>query len=152
MPESKNALSNPQYSRQITRKNELLSNKKNAPGLHFSNNVFEVIGTVSRQFITFLPKHFECKETPNFPPLRSFCAQKAVAFVVFCSLVFVLLVGFGFVYVFARSKFFRKKKKKKKKALNCPNHLKYNTTHRTRQEGEGWGKGTAHRSPCFTLA
>ena len=94
-----------------------MSNKKNAPGLHFSNNVFEVIGTVSRQFITFLPKHFECKETPNFPPLRSFCAQKAVAFVVFCSLVFVLLVGFGFVYVFARSKFFRKKKKKKKKGL-----------------------------------
>ena len=89
-----------------------MSNKKNAPGLHFSNNVFEVIGTVSRQFITFLPKHFECKETPNFPPLRSFCAQKAVAFVVFCSLVFVLLVGFGFVYVFARSKFFRKKKKR----------------------------------------
>ena len=112
MPESKNTLSNPQYSRQITRKNEFLSNKKNAPGLHFSNNVFEVIGTVSRQFITFLPKHFECKETPNFPPLRSFCAQKAVAFVVFCSLVFVLLVGFGFVYVFARSKFFRKKKKR----------------------------------------
>ena len=41
------------------------------------------------------------------------CAQKLVAFVVFCSLVFALLVGFGLIYVFVRSGFFSKKKKRK---------------------------------------
>ena len=34
-------------------------------------------------------------KTNNFLPLRSFCAQKIVAFVVFCSLIFVSLVDFG---------------------------------------------------------
>ena len=50
------------------------------------------------------------RKTNNFYPLGSLCAQKTVAFVVFCLLIFVLLVGFFFVSVFVRLKSFRKKK------------------------------------------
>ena len=46
------------------------------------------------------------RKTSDFYPLRSLCAQKIVAFVVFCSLVFVLFVGFLFVSVFIRAGFF----------------------------------------------
>ena len=66
------------------------------------------------------------RKITNFPPLRSFCARKNVAFVVFCSLVFVLLVGFGLICVFVRSKSFRKKNNKP--AWNCPNNLIYYNT------------------------
>ena len=52
--------------------------------------------------------------------------QKIVAFVVFCLLVFVLLVDFGLICVFVRLKSFRKKKNKQTR--NCPNNLIYNTT------------------------
>ena len=50
------------------------------------------------------------RKTNNFSPLGSFSAQKIVAFVVFCSLNFILLVGFGMIYVFVHLKFLRKKK------------------------------------------
>ena len=43
------------------------------------------------------------------PSLKFLCARKLVTFVVFCWLVFVLLVGFGLIWVFVRSKSFRKK-------------------------------------------
>ena len=51
------------------------------------------------------------------------CAQKIVAFVVFCLLIFVLLDGFGLICVFVRQKSFRIKNKQ-----NCPDNLTYNTT------------------------
>ena len=41
-----------------------------------------------------------------------FVRKKIVAFVVFCSLVFVLLVGFGLICVFYAQNLFVKKKKK----------------------------------------
>ena len=44
----------------------------------------------------------------NFPSFRSFSVQKIVAFVVFCVPVLVLLAGFGLIYVFVCSRFFRK--------------------------------------------
>ena len=43
-----------------------------------------------------------------FPLLEDFMRKKAVAFVVFCWLNFVLLVGFGLICTFVCSKFFRK--------------------------------------------
>ena len=61
---------------------------------------------LSRQF-DFLKK----RKITNFPPLRSFCAQKIVAFVVFYSLNFALLVGFDLICVLVRLKFFLKKNK-----------------------------------------
>ena len=72
--------------------------------------------TISSQFIIFLfyenilsiQKAPKCK-TNNFQPLKSFCVRKIVAFVVFCLLVFVLLVGFGLICIFVSSKCFRKK-------------------------------------------
>ena len=64
---------------------------------------------------------FKKRKMNNFPPLRSFSAQKIVAFV-----VFALLVGFGLVYVFVSSRFFRKKNKL---ARNCLDNLIYYTTH-----------------------
>ena len=62
----------------------------------------------------FSRKDFKCKkkhQTQNklLYLLRSLCTQKIVAFVVFCSLVFVLLVGFLFASVFMRAESFRKK-------------------------------------------
>ena len=58
----------------------------------------------------------------NFPLLELFLHQKPLPFVVFCSLNFVLLVGFGLICVFVCSKFFYKKKR------NCPDNLIYYTT------------------------
>ena len=54
---------------------------------------------LSRQF-QFKKK----RKITTFPLLRIFSAQKAVAFVVFRSFNFVLLVGFGLIYVFVRLK------------------------------------------------
>ena len=71
-------------------------------GDHMNNAVNEIIRTIS----IFFKK---CK-IKYFTPLRTFSARKIVAFVVFCSPVFDLLVGFGLIYVFVRSRFFRKKK------------------------------------------
>ena len=65
-------------------------------------------------------------KTNNFLSLKSFCEQKIVAFVVFCSLVFLLLVGFDLIYIFVRLKFFHKKNKQ---ARNYPDNLIYYTTH-----------------------
>ena len=72
---------------------------------HRSSIAFEVIGTVSNQFNFFYEKNLSVKKAPkrkitNFFSLRSFCARKTVAFVVFCSPFFVLLACFGLVYVF----------------------------------------------------
>ena len=52
---------------------------------------------------------FKKSKINNFPPLRGFCVQKPVAFV-FCSLIFVLLVVFGLICIFVRSRFFCNKK------------------------------------------
>ena len=58
-------------------------------------------------------KGTKCK-TSDFYPLRSLCAQKIVAFVVFVFTYFALLVGGFFVSVFMRAKLFRKKKNRSK--------------------------------------
>ena len=68
---------------------------------------------LSRQFQKFKKRKFKKRKITNFPPLRSFSARKIVIFAGFCSLNFVLLVGFDLISVFVRLKFFRKKKKKK---------------------------------------
>ena len=65
-------------------------------------------------FISFYEKILSVKKsikrkTSNFYPLTSLCPQKIVAFVVFCLLFFVLLVGFLFVSVFMCTESFRKK-------------------------------------------
>ena len=52
------------------------------------------------------------RKSTNFPPLRSFYAQKIVTFVVFCSLNSILLVDFGLTCIFVHTKNFCKKKKK----------------------------------------
>ena len=65
-------------------------------GIYFSSIVIEVIRTIS----SFHKKH----KINNFPPPRNF------AVMVFCSLVFILLVGFGLIYVFVHLKFFVKEK------------------------------------------
>ena len=60
------------------------------------------------QTSVFLRKDFartktQTKPKPtNFLSLRSFYAEKIVAFVVFCLLNFTLLVGFGLICVFVR--------------------------------------------------
>ena len=53
--------------------------------------------------------------------VRSFYVAflKIVAFFIFCSLNFILLVGFGLICVFVRAKSFRKKKL----VWGCPNYL-----------------------------
>ena len=85
-------------------------------GDHMNSAVNEIIRTIS----IFFKK---CK-IKYFTPLRTFSARKIVAFVVFCSPVFDLLVGFGLIYVFVRSRFFRKKKL----VRNCLDNLIYHTT------------------------
>ena len=91
------------------------------------------MGQFQDSLLLFYQNILSVKKLPIFHLLEAFVRKKPFSSVVFCSLVFVLLIGFGFVYVFARSKFFRKKKKKKEKVIwNCPNNLKYNTIHRTR--------------------
>ena len=52
---------------------------------------------------------FKKAQNKNFSPLRCFYERKTVAFVVFCSLVFILLVGFGSIYIFVGLKFCAKK-------------------------------------------
>ena len=79
--------------------------------------VIEVMEKISNLFISFYEKISKAQKAPkrktsDFYPLRSLFAQKTVAFVVFCLLISVLLVGFLFVSVFVRLKSFRKKKKK----------------------------------------
>ena len=76
---------------------------------------------LSRQF-----QFFKERKTSDSSPLRSFCARKTVAFAIFCSLVFVLLVGFCLICVFVRLTFFRRKKKKQ--TWNCLDKLIYYTT------------------------
>ena len=49
----------------------------------------------------------------NFLCLRSFYAQKIFAFIVFSSLNFISLVGFGLIWVFVSAKSFPKIQKKK---------------------------------------
>ena len=66
----------------------------------------EVIGN---EVIMTISVFFKKRKIAIFPPLRSFCAEKIVAFVVFCSLNFVVLVGFDLICVFVRLKIFRKK-------------------------------------------
>ena len=81
-------------------------------GVHVSSMVNEVIRTISREFIFALRKNSPNApklKTNDFHPLKSFCARKIVAFVVFCLLNFVLLVGFGLICVFVCSKLLRKK-------------------------------------------
>ena len=56
-----------------------------------------------------LTKNMPQAKTNYFHPLRHFCMQKIVAFVVFCSLNFVLLVGFCLWHVFCVRKIFLKK-------------------------------------------
>ena len=79
----------------------------------------------------FLGKDFKQKKKApkdkinDFHPLTCICAQKVAAFVAYCSLIFVSLVGFCLICVFLRLKSFRKKKKKK--IQNCLDTLKYNT-------------------------
>ena len=81
----------------------------------------------------FLRKNFARTKTQiklkptNFLCLRSFYAQKIVAFIVFSSLNFISLVGFGLIWVFVSAKSFPKIQKKKL-VWNCPNTLMYYTT------------------------
>ena len=95
-----------------------------------SSIVFEVIKTISSLFIYFSYEKIlskkKAQKRKRFSPSWKFflCAQKCVAFVVFCSLVFVLLVGVCLWRVF-QNLFI---KKKKKQAWNCPDNLKYYTT------------------------
>ena len=84
-------------------------------GVHVSSMVNEVIRTISREFIFALRKNSPNApklKTNDFHPLKSFCARKIVAFVVFCLLNFVLLVGFDLWCVFYAQKFFVKE-------INC---------------------------------
>ena len=76
--------------------------------------VIEVMEKISNLFIFFYEKILNAQKAPkrktsDFYCLRSLFAQKTVAFVVFCSLIFVLLVGFLYLSVFVRLKSFRKK-------------------------------------------
>ena len=66
-----------------------------------------IISSMVNEVIKKISNFFKKRKIINFPPLRSFCARKTVAFVVFCSLNFVLLVGFDLICVFVRLKFFR---------------------------------------------
>ena len=88
---------------------------------HFklSSRVNEVIKTISSQFIYlfFLRKDFERTKSikaqnKQFSFIKSFFAQKIVAFVFFFVHLFLFfLVGFSLIYVFVRSKSFLKKNK-----------------------------------------
>ena len=81
-----------------------------------SSIVFEVIKTISSLFIYFSYEKIlskkKAQKRKRFSPSWKFflCAQKCVAFVVFCSLVFVLLVGVCLWRVF-QNLFIKKKKK-----------------------------------------
>ena len=80
-----------------------------------SSIAFEVIGTVSNQFIFFYEKNLSVRKAlkrkiTNFFLLRSFCAQKTVAFVIFCSLFFCFVSLFWFGFPFCALKIFSQKK------------------------------------------
>ena len=96
-----------------------------------SSIVNEVIRIISRQFCFFTKKFWVYKKlqskrkTNDFHHLRRFSARKIVAFVVFCLLSFVLLVGFGLWCVFYAQNFLVKKIKL---PWNCPDNLIYYTT------------------------
>ena len=61
-------------------------------------------------FFIFYEKILKVKKAPkrkinNFPPSRSFFVRKIVAVVVFCSVIFVLLVCLGLIFNFMLLKF-----------------------------------------------
>ena len=56
-----------------------------------SGSIGGLIGVHVSSIVQKAPKH----KTSNFHLLRSLCAQKTIAFVAFCSLIFVLLVNVG---------------------------------------------------------
>ena len=93
--------------------------------IKFSSIVYEAIRTIF-SFIFLLRRILQHKKrkTNNVQSLRSFCAQKIVAFVVFYLLIFVLLVSFRLFRVFYAAGFFLKKNKVK----NFPDSLIYYTT------------------------
>ena len=67
-----------------------------------------------QQFQFFYEQILSVKKAPrrkasDSPPLSCFCWGIIIDFVVFGLLNFILLVGFGLVYVFVRLKSFRKK-------------------------------------------
>ena len=66
------------------------------------------------------------RKTSDFHPFRSFYAQKTVVFVVFCSLIFVLLVYVClWVFLYARNLFVKKKNKQVWNCLDSLNSLYY---------------------------
>ena len=71
------------------------------------------------------------------PSLKFLCSQKIVAFVVFYSLIFVLLLGFCLWRVYDAQNLFLKKKKNKQ-AQNCPDSLIYNTTFSYQKLTQTW--------------
>ena len=83
-------------------------------GVHFSSIVNEFIKTIS-SLLTFLRKILKQKKPCKInhsPPVRSFCAQKIVAFVALHLLNFVYLVGFTHFLFFCVTKIFLKKQLK----------------------------------------
>ena len=71
--------------------------------------------SILNQFTFFKKRFYAHKkyltQQKRFLPLRSLCAQKAANFVVFCSLIFVLLVCFCLrVFLWARNFSVKKKK------------------------------------------
>ena len=100
-------------------------------GEHASSIVNKAIRTIlSLFFFFFFEKFLSLKKSlkrkiDNFPPLTGFSAQKSVAFIVFCLIVFVLLVSFCLICIFLHLNLFVKKKKQTK---YCPDSLIYNAT------------------------
>ena len=75
--------------------------------------------------MSWMSQLFKKGKINNFPPVRCFYARKLVAFVVYCLLIFLLLVSLGLIHVFARLKSVLKKDKQ---AWNCTDNLKYYIT------------------------
>ena len=75
-------------------------------------------------FLFFLRKNLQHKKrkTSNFSLIKDFVHKKNLLFVVFYSLIFVLLVGFCMFCIFYAPGFFFKK------IRNCPDNLIYYTT------------------------
>ena len=86
----------------------------NLTDMVMSSIVNEVIKTISSLFI-FLQKDLKRAKSTKaqnkqfLPPSKFLCTRKIVAFVVFCSLVFVLLVGFCLWHVVGHLKIFVQK-------------------------------------------
>ena len=79
-------------------------------GVHVSGRVYEAIKTISSQSI-FYEKILSVQKASKYkitisPPLRSFYAQKNVAFVVLCSFVGVFVGWFWFDLRFCSFKIF----------------------------------------------